>query len=131
MAAAIVAIRNKRRGGSSTLPGPSPEVSASRAEAAQRQREFFAQLERFGPANCTLRAQPDCGANVNALVLKALLTLAAASRENKIKNIMKKYDQDGTGKLNVKELANLLQDLAGGTPPTEEEVRISCGPSCN
>lgn len=35
---------------------------------------------------------------------------------------MKKYDKDGTGKLNVNELAVMLQDLAGGTPPTEEEV---------
>jgi len=39
---------------------------------------------------------------------------------------MKKYDSDGSGKLNVKELAVMLQDLAGGTPPTEEEVRDSC-----
>ena len=62
----------------------------------------------------------------HSVLLKTHLTLVAASRENKIKNIMKKYDSDGSGKLNVKELAVMLQDLAGGTPPTEEEVRDSC-----
>lgn len=46
----------------------------------------------------------------------------AAIRENRVKNIMKKYDKDGSGKLNANELAAMLQDLAGGTPPTEEEV---------
>lgn len=40
----VIAIRNKKL---RRDVGPSPEVSAARAEAAKRQRDFYAQLERW------------------------------------------------------------------------------------
>mmetsp|Transcript_13189 Transcript_13189/g.30321 ORF Transcript_13189/g.30321 Transcript_13189/m.30321 type:complete len:205 (-) Transcript_13189:207-821(-) len=43
-------------------------------------------------------------------------------RQNKITKIIRKYDVSKQGKLNKEELANMLQDLAGGEKPTEEEV---------
>jgi Ca2+-binding EF-hand superfamily protein len=43
-------------------------------------------------------------------------------RENKIVKIIKKYDKEGNGKLSKSELSVMLQDLAGGDAPTEEEA---------
>uniref|UniRef100_A0A7S4JRD4 EF-hand domain-containing protein n=1 Tax=Guillardia theta TaxID=55529 RepID=A0A7S4JRD4_GUITH len=43
-------------------------------------------------------------------------------KQNKITKIIRKYDLSKDGKLNKEELGNMLQDLAGGEKPTEEEV---------
>lgn len=47
---------------------------------------------------------------------------AEIERENKLKKIIKKYDVGQDGKLSPSELGGMLQDLAGGHPPTEEEM---------
>ena len=46
---------------------------------------------------------------------------AELERQNKIAAIIKKYDKAGNGKLDIMELSMMLQDLAGGEAPTEEE----------
>lgn len=45
------------------------------------------------------------------------------SRENKIAKTMRKYDKEGNHKLDKNELGVMLQDLAGGEQPTEDELR--------
>lgn len=47
---------------------------------------------------------------------------ARLEKENAITTIIKKYDREGNQKLNKQELAVMLQDLAGGTAPTDEET---------
>ena len=48
---------------------------------------------------------------------------AEIEKQNKIKAIIKKYDKQGNGKLDSKELGAMLQDLAPDhSVPTEEEV---------
>ena len=48
---------------------------------------------------------------------------AEIEKQNKIKAIIKKYDKEGNGKLDSKELGAMLQDLAPDhSVPTEEEV---------
>lgn len=63
-------------------------MAERRRKEAERQREFWAQLER----------------------------------DQKISKIIKKYDKEGNGKLSKSELGVMLQDLAGGAAPTEEET---------
>lgn len=46
---------------------------------------------------------------------------AEIEKENKLKKIIQKYDLGQDGKLSPSELGGMLQDLAGGHPPTEEE----------
>ena len=67
--------------------GLSYQLAERRRQEAQRQRDFWAQIEK----------------------------------EQKIAKIMKKYDKEGNGKLNQSELGVMLQDLAGGEEPTDEE----------
>lgn len=43
-------------------------------------------------------------------------------RQNKISKIITKYDKEKNGKLDKSELSAMLQDLAGGDAPTEEEA---------
>lgn len=40
-----------------------------------------------------------------------------------IATVFKEYDTDGSGVLDVAKVAPLLQRLAGGVPPTEEEAQ--------